>query len=88
MAHKCWVVDASPLILLGKTGQLGLLCALADQIAVPRAVAEEVGAKSDGDRTLQAISALESFVIVDDEVPLSYTRSEHSSLTPSRGEGV
>ncbi|MCB2262430.1 MAG: hypothetical protein LGR52_05750 [Candidatus Thiosymbion ectosymbiont of Robbea hypermnestra] len=39
-----WVVNASPLILLGKTGYLGLLGALADQVAIPRAVTGEVGA--------------------------------------------
>ncbi len=30
MAFSRWVVNASPLILLGKTGQIGLLSALAD----------------------------------------------------------
>ena len=67
MAHKRWVVNASPLILLGKTGHLGLLGALTDQIAVPRAVADEVGAKPDGDAALQEISATFSFVIVENE---------------------
>ena len=71
MAHRHWVVNASPLILLGKSGQLGLLGALAERIAVPRAVVREVGAKPDGDGTLQAINASASFVIVDDEVPSS-----------------
>jgi len=42
------VVDASPLILLGKTGHLNLLAALADTVVVPLAVANEVGAKPDG----------------------------------------
>jgi predicted nucleic acid-binding protein len=37
MADSRWVVNASPLILLGKTGQIGLLSALASRIAVPRA---------------------------------------------------
>jgi hypothetical protein len=35
MAPRRWVVDASPLILFGKSEQLGLLGALADRIAVP-----------------------------------------------------
>lgn len=34
-------------MLLGKSGQFGLLSALAGQIVVPRAVAEEVGARAD-----------------------------------------
>jgi len=62
MAHRRWVVNASPLILLGKTEQLGVLGALADQIAVPRAVAGEVDAKSDGGGTLQAVNAIASFM--------------------------
>ena len=67
MAPRRWVVNASPLILLGKTGHLGLLGALADQVAVPRAVADEVGAKPDGGATLQAIGDIPSFVIVANE---------------------
>lgn len=69
MAPSRWVVNASPLILLGKSGQLGLLGALADHIAVPQAVVREVGAKPDGERTLQAMSAIGPVAIVDDEVP-------------------
>jgi len=65
MAHRRWAVNASPLILLGKADRLGLLGALADQIAVPRAVADEVGAKPDGGATLQAINAVASFVVVE-----------------------
>ena len=68
VAHRRWVVNASPLILLGKTDQLGLLGALADQFAVPKTVSDEVGAKLDGGTTLQTISAVPSFVIVENEV--------------------
>ena len=39
------------------------------QIAVPQAVIAEVGAKTDGDRTLQTVRLSASFVIVDDETP-------------------
>ncbi len=69
MAPREWVVNASPLILLGKTDQLELLSALADQIVVPKAVADEVGAKPDGDRTLREIGAVPSFFIVENEAP-------------------
>lgn len=48
MGSNPWVVNASPLILLGKTGHLDLLAALADTVVVPQAVANEVGAKPDG----------------------------------------
>jgi len=36
MASDRWVVNASPLILLGKVEQIQLLGALAGEIAVPR----------------------------------------------------
>jgi predicted nucleic acid-binding protein len=68
MAHRQWVVNASPLILLGKIGHLALLGALADQLTVPRAVADEIGVKPDGGATLQAVSGVASFVIVENEV--------------------
>ena len=69
MAFSRWVVNASPLILLGKTGQIGLLSALADRIAVPQAVAEEVSAGDDGRTTLQAIMNDPVFILVENEAP-------------------
>ncbi|MGB4333617.1 MAG: DUF3368 domain-containing protein [Chromatiaceae bacterium] len=69
MAPSRWVVNASPLILLGKAGQLGLLSALTRQIAIPLAVAEEVGARPDGKATLQVIAINPVFVIAKNEVP-------------------
>lgn len=69
MALDRWVVNASPLILLGKVEQIQLLDALAEEIAVPKAVIREVGAKPDGERTVQTLIALESVIVVDDEVP-------------------
>jgi len=55
--------------LLGKTGQIGLLSALADCIAVPQAVAKEVGAGDDGRTTLQAIANDPVFILVENEAP-------------------
>ncbi|NEV62098.1 DUF3368 domain-containing protein [Thiorhodococcus minor] len=69
MAPDRWVVNASPLILLGKVEQIQLLGALAGEIAVPRAVIREVGAKTDGAPKVQTLMALESAIIVDDELP-------------------
>ena len=69
MAPERWVVNASPLILLGKVEQIPLLGALAGELAVPRAVMREVSAKPDGERTVQTLTALEATVVVDDEVP-------------------
>ncbi|MBK1719146.1 DUF3368 domain-containing protein [Thiocystis violacea] len=63
------VINASPLILLGKVDQIHLLGALAGQIAVPRSVIREVSAKPDGERSVQTLTALEFAIVVDDEIP-------------------
>ncbi len=68
MAPRCWVINASPLILLGKTNDLGLLSALADQVVVPKAVVEEIGAKPDGKTPLQVIAENPAYTVVDNEV--------------------
>lgn len=44
-----WVVNASPLIVLGKVGQLDLLTKLPQRIVVPAAVVTEVLAGPEGD---------------------------------------
>ena len=41
-----WVVNASPLILLGKIDQLSLLEDLTDELIIPKGVAQEVQVKS------------------------------------------
>lgn len=69
MASSRWVVNASPLILLGKVEQIQLLGALARMLVVPKAVMREVSAKPDGERTVQTLTALESVIVVDDELP-------------------
>jgi predicted nucleic acid-binding protein len=67
MASRRWVVNASPLILLGKTDNLDLLSALADVVAVPRAVVNEIGAKPEGTPILQALAHDPPYCVVDDE---------------------
>ena len=47
-----WVLDASPLILLGKVGQASLPTRLADVVVVPGGVVREVGTREDGRETL------------------------------------
>lgn len=85
MAPRRWVVNASPLILLGKTGQVELLGALADQVAIPRAVADEVGAKSDGDETLKAIGILRGYALYGTvEVDDAYFGGELNDGTAGR----
>ena len=46
---KVWVINSSPLIVLGKISQLSLLLKLADEVIVPEGVAAEVGRGPDGD---------------------------------------
>jgi len=60
MAFSRWVVKASPPLLLGKIGSIGLLSALAGRIAFPQAVAKEVGAGDDGRTTLGNFLKLET----------------------------
>lgn len=67
MATKRWLVNASPLILLGKSEHLALLSLLADVVLVPQAVAHEIGAKPDGRPILQAIERNPSYRVVSDE---------------------
>ncbi len=50
-----WVVNASPLIVMGKIGHLDLLTQLPKDIVVPSAVAEEVNAGPEGDTARLAI---------------------------------
>lgn len=61
---RCWIANASPLILLGKVGRLSLLSDLADQILIPERVAAEVGAQSDGERSLAEIARHDGFRVV------------------------
>jgi len=46
---KVWVINSSPLIVLGKISQLSLLLKLAEEVVVPEGVAAEVGRGPDGD---------------------------------------
>lgn len=53
-----WIIDASPLILLGKSGQLGWLPRMG-RIIVPESVASEVAAGSPADPARQWLAAAE-----------------------------
>jgi predicted nucleic acid-binding protein len=55
---RVWVVNASPLILLGKVGRVALLSELSDELIVPDAVAREIGAKPEGERAISEIASL------------------------------
>ena len=67
--HEKWVVNASPLICLGKLGHLGWLDRLAAEVVIPSGVAAEIerGPSDDAARQwLQAIGA--PFVRVVDNI--------------------
>jgi len=51
-----WVLNASPIIVLARVGQEALFDALADEVVVPRAVAEEIGAGPVDDPARRAIA--------------------------------
>lgn len=55
----CWVVNASPLIVFGKIGQLDLLTRLSKEIVVPQAVANEIAAGPENDAARLAVEAEE-----------------------------
>jgi predicted nucleic acid-binding protein len=63
-----WVVNASPLIVFGKIGQLDLLTRLPKEIVVPQAVANEILAGPENDAARLAIEA-KMFNLVEAEDP-------------------
>jgi uncharacterized protein len=54
---RVWVVNASPLILLGKIGHVALLSELSDELIVPEMVVREVGGKPDGERVISEVAS-------------------------------
>ncbi len=51
-----WILNASPLIALGRIGYAHLFNALATEIVIPRAVADEIKAGPTNDRAQRAIT--------------------------------
>ena len=69
---EIWVINASPLISLGRIGQLTLLEKLAIEILVPEAVITEVRAGLGKDNfTLTTVAWAESRRVSDIPIPLS-----------------
>lgn len=52
-----WIVNASPLILLGKLQRLDLLDLLASSVAVPESVIREVAAGTERDQANSCLAA-------------------------------
>lgn len=64
------VVNASPLILLARIGRLDLLASLADEIAIPERVIQEVVAGSHHDHAARIVSNFAMAKVVKDvDVP-------------------
>lgn len=63
-----WAVNASPLIVLARIGHEDLLLSLADQVVVPREVAEEIEAGPTQDQARQALAA-GRFTVIDTPSP-------------------
>jgi predicted nucleic acid-binding protein len=61
-----FVVNSSPLILLGRISRLDLLPALADEVLVPRTVLQELAVKSGQDWLATTVSSHPGLVVVDD----------------------
>ncbi|MFZ5912283.1 MAG: DUF3368 domain-containing protein [Chloroflexota bacterium] len=52
-----WVVNASPVIALGRVGQAGLLLHLPQQVIIPQAVAEEISVGPTNDPARQVVES-------------------------------
>jgi predicted nucleic acid-binding protein len=65
-----WIVNASPLILLGKINRLDLLAALAPSLVIPAAVRSEILAGPDLDSAKAWIKSAYGSAHVMPEVPL------------------
>ena len=72
MIEETWVINASPLILLGKLGRIDLLEQLAKQILVPQAVLCEVASGGAADAGIgDTLVWAQNRVIEDMLVPIS-----------------
>jgi len=54
---RVWIVNASPLILLGKIDHVVLLRELSDKLIVPDRVVREVGARPAGERVISEVAS-------------------------------
>ena len=60
-----WVVNASPIILLTKIGQLDLLSQLGPPVVIPEAAVQEIQRRGPADAAVQAIAAAPWLTTVD-----------------------
>ena len=71
MTNQTWVLNASPLILLGKLKQLDLILLLAPRHIVPAAVIQEISAGVGDAVTRKTVDWAAHFVVPDVAVPTS-----------------
>jgi hypothetical protein len=83
VSNEIWVINASPLILLGKLGRTDLLESLALQVIVPQAVFREVAAGAAGDTAMKvALDWAASRVQDDILVPPSVSGWDLGAMSP------
>lgn len=71
MTEQTWVINASPLILLGKINQLELVERLASRLIVPQSVTDEIAAGAQ-DRSIQStLNWAQRHIHPDMAVPVS-----------------
>lgn len=71
MTKRAWVINASPLILMGKLDQLDLVQRLAPQLMVPAAVIHEISAGASDITTRKTIDWAARFAVPDLAIPAS-----------------
>jgi predicted nucleic acid-binding protein len=92
MADELWVVNASPLVVLAKVGQLDLLLATGRLLIVPEAVASEIHAGAADDAARTALAAGFGGAPVPTSVPSAIAewglgRGESAVLSLARERG-
>lgn len=66
MTDEIWIINASPLILLGKLGRTDFLERLARQVIVPQAVFREIAAGATGDVAMEVALGWAATRVQDD----------------------
>ena len=71
MTEQTWVINASPLILLGKLSQLELVERLSHRLIVPQSVLDEIAAGAQDRSTQATLNWAQPHVQPDIPVPVS-----------------
>ena len=66
MTDEIWIINASPLILLGKLGRTDFLERLARQVIVPQAVFREIAPGATGDVAMEVVLGWAATRVQDD----------------------